>query len=67
MLIFIVLACVDTRRMGGWVGQSADIYPVCLWLRWSGQDRPSFVLFFSVDLHPAMMEIARDKLATYVE
>lgn len=57
--------------MGGWVGQSADIYPVCLWLRWFGRDlscdRLGFVVSLSVDHHPTMMEIAGDKLATHVE
>lgn len=57
--------------MGGRIGQSADIYPVCLWLRWFGRDlscdRLGFVLSLSVDHQPTLMEIARDKLATYVE
>lgn len=59
--------------MGDWIGQSADIYAVHLWLRWFGLDLSCdrldrrFVLSLSVDHHQTMMEIARDKLATYAE
>lgn len=71
LLIFISLVCVDRSRTGGGIGQSADIYPVCLWLRWFAVcvscDRLGFVLSLSADHHQTMMGIARDKLATYVE
>lgn len=70
LLIFMVLCVlIEAEWEAGLVEVLTFIQCICgcNGLVGTSCDRLGFVLSLSVDRHPTMMEIARDKLATYVE